>query len=89
MAIHHILYLVSFGVLCQHGVLSNDTSYEWVYMYCHGWMKFGWILCQLVKQSLVCFASSQSCNENLSWWVKSSWKNHLISDSNCNIIVGY
>ena len=37
---HMVIYIT--------GNFSNDTSYEWVYEYCHGWLKFGWNPCQLL-----------------------------------------
>ena len=28
MLVHYILYLISYGILCQRGNLFDDTSYE-------------------------------------------------------------
>ena len=51
-------------------------------------LRFGWNSCQLVKQSLVYFAFSQSCNETLPWTIENELKNHIVSNSNCNGILG-
>ena len=26
-----------YGIECRYGNFSDDTSYEWIYKYCHGW----------------------------------------------------
>ena len=40
----------------------------------------------VLKQSLVYYASQHSCNEELSWMVDCSMKNHGVNNNNLNII---
>ena len=49
-------------------------------------LTYGSSKCRLLKQGLTYYASWQFCDEILSWMIDIWMKNHLISDSNCNIV---
>ena len=71
---------MSYGILRHYDNVWEDTSYEQVNKYCHGWS----------------MSSSEGRNPNLlrsatrdeivSWVIEIWLKNHLVSDSNCNTV---
>ena len=58
-----ILCLVWYGIWCQCGNFSKDTSYEKNHKCCHKWLKLGWNPCQLWKQSFGIL-----CIQEIMWW---------------------
>ena len=72
--------MVCTGYFMSLGDFSYDTSYEYVYKYCHRLMD------ELIHWLELYLLSSTTCDELL-WWMIEIWmKIHLVSDSNCNIV---
>jgi len=68
-----ICYLVSYGSLCHYGNFSDDTSYEEVNKYYHGW----WII-EFIHWPKLYLLLSATCDEIL-WWMIEIWiKNYLL-----------
>ena len=57
-----------------------------MYKSCHGWLKFGWDPCQLLKgkKAWYILLPKKSIMNYCHGWLKLGWKNHLVSDMDCN-----
>ena len=79
-SLHWTWNLVSCGSLCHCGNFSNDTSYDKVNEYCHGW----WMSSSIGHDPT--FTWQQLVMKYGHGWLKFGWKNHVVSDSHCTTV---
>ena len=65
---------MSYVTLCQYGNFLDDTSYELLNKYCHGWQ---------IGQNHT-FSYRKIVMKYFTWMIGTWIENNLVSDSNCN-----